>query len=162
MLNENRQGGLGMVEIIVVVAIIVTTFTAILQVAFFERRSQNLARQDLAAYVLAAGALEGTRSIRDSNWADISSLTYAMPYYLSLSATANTWELSESNPGPIGMYTRWVEIGEVFRDVNDDIVVSGTSDADTRYIEAFVSWTTAGGDTREIELETYLTNWQAY
>jgi len=160
--NLQPSSGLGMVEIIVVIAIIISTFTAILQVALFERRSQNLARQNSAAYVLARGTLEATRSIRDGNWSDISSLTYTTPYYLTLSSSANTWELSTSNPGPIDIYTRWIEVSEVFRDGNDDIVTSGTSDADTRHIEAFVSWTIGGGDTRQIDLETYLTNWQNY
>ena len=156
-----KRSGLGMVEAIVVIALIATTFVAILQLAFLERRSQTLAREDIAAYMLVRESFEASRSIRDEDWINITNLTFGTAYYPVINA--GRWEFSSSNPGIInGSYTRWVEVGEVFRDDNDDIAVSGISDPDTRFFTSYISWDIAGGTTRTIQLEMYLTNWQNY
>ena len=160
--RETRgERGLGMIEIIVVIALIAASFVAILQLSFLERRSQDLAREDTAAYMLARETLEATRVIRDEDWANITSLNFDTPYYPILSS--GVWEFSATNPGNINViYTRWVEVSEVFRDGSDNIAPTGTSDIDTVLATSRVSWITAGGATRTIELEIYLTNWQTY
>jgi len=363
-----KRSGLGMVEIIVVIALITTGFIAVLQLAFLERKTQILAKETTVAYFLVKEGFEAVRSIRDEDWTtNIASLIFATPYYPVLDN--GVWELTDTDPGPVGsvtfsddfnrvdsstlgngwvevsnppsddaeilnnqlqfdtddnsnipiiqrdftrqesgnvtltflfdwvrsgseqfydvwiqlgdsnlmvspdtsdntgvaantkwaspnhgmtnqqgfgyvngssvtevevvsgpttisiianlnsntfdldidpsdgmveaqaiafdnnvdidtlriytnlvndnnfssrefddivvsggdsIYRRWCEFSEVFRDGNDDIAVSGTSDADTRLITCYVSWTTAGGDTKQLRLQGYLTNWQAY
>ena len=156
-----NEDGLGIVEIIVVISILLTAFVAILQTAVLENKAQTLSRQTIAAYLLARESVEATRSIRDSDWANIQALAYDVPYYPQVNVS-NEWELSVSDPGPIGTHTRWIEVSEVFRDGNDDIALTGTADDDTRKITAYVSWTRAGGDMRTITIEAYITNWQGY
>lgn len=156
-----QEDGMGIVEIIVVIAIITTAFVAILQLAFLERRAQIVAREDITAYVLARESLEAVRSVRDDNWDNLSTLTFNTPYYPVINGSI--WELSGTDPGQVNGYDRWIEVEEVFRDTNDDIVLSGgTSDSDTLKATAYVEWITAGGNTRQVTLETYLTNWQGY
>lgn len=155
-----REAGFGLVEMIVVIAIITATFTAVLQLAVLQRRAQTLARQDTAAYMLAREALEAVRSVRDDNWGNISVLNYGTNYYPEI--VSGVWELSGTDPGTINnLYSRRIVISEVFRDANDDIVSSGgTSDPDTILVTAFVEWTAPGGDARTIDLSAYITNWQ--
>lgn len=160
-LNIKNENGFSMVEMIVVMAILLTTIVGILQVIFLERRAQILAREDASAYILARETMEAARSVRDSDWTNISTLSYSTPYYPQVNAS-DQWELIATNPGPVGIYTRWVEFEEVLRDANDNIAVSGTSDADTLKVTAYVEWVRPGGDTRTVTLETYLTNWQEY
>lgn len=156
----HSEAGLGLVEMIVVLAIILTTLVGLLQLITLERRTQIFAQEETAGYMLAREALEAVRSTRDEDWTNITDLTYATRYYPNLQS--NAWVLSSSNPGAIGIYTQWIEVTEVFRDASDNIATSGASDTDTAHVTAFVSWTRIGGSTRTIQLETYLTNWQAY
>ncbi|MDX1535347.1 MAG: hypothetical protein R3346_01115 [Candidatus Spechtbacterales bacterium] len=161
MKNLLSENGMGIIEIIVVVAIILSAFVAILQLTFLERRAQIIAREDIEAYMLARESLEATRSIRDDSWANLSSLTYDIPYYVVINT--NVWEITATDPGPVNGYDRWVEVSQVFRDANDDITTSGgVSDPDTLEVTSYVEWTTAGGNTRQVDMKTYLTNWQEY
>ncbi|MDX1607848.1 MAG: type II secretion system protein [Candidatus Spechtbacterales bacterium] len=161
-LKIDKESGLGMVEMIVVLAILVTTFASILQLVFLQRQAQIIAEQDASAYIIGRQTIEAVRSVRDSGWTNISSLTYDTPYYPQINSSSE-WELASSDPGSVNeIYTRWVEFGEVFRDANDNIATSGTSDPDTRKVTAYVQWARQGGDTRTITLEAYITNWQEY
>lgn len=157
---KNNQIGLGMVEMIVVIAIIFTVLVGTLQLIALERRIHIFAQEEVAAYILAREALEAVRSERDDDWTNISALIPATRYYPTLSA--GEWSLDTVNPGPIGVFTQWVEFDEVLRDANDDISGSGVLDTDSKRVTAFISWTRAGGSARTVQLETYLTNWQAY
>lgn len=159
---SSEESGLGMVEMIVVLAILVTTFAAMLQMLFLQRQAQILAEQQAAAYLVARETMEAVRSVRDSDWANITSLSYDTPYYPQINASSE-WELVAIDPGPVsGIYTRWVEFNEVLRDANDDIATSGTADPDTRKVITYVEWTKSGDETRTITLEAYITNWQGY
>lgn len=155
------NSGLGLVEMIVVVALIASSFTAILQLVVLERRTQNLASEELGAYMLAREALEAARSVRDGDWAAFAALQLETAYYPVL--FNSTWQLSAQNPGPVGIYTKWIELDPILRDGSDNIVASGgITDSNSRRVSSHVAWTTAGGGTRAIELETLLTNWQAF
>ncbi|MEX0877772.1 MAG: type II secretion system protein [Candidatus Spechtbacterales bacterium] len=155
------ERGFGIVEMIVVIAVLATTFIGIMQVLFLQQRVQILAEQDASAYILARETMESVRSVRDSNWDNVSTLSYSTAYYPRVNVS-DRWELVATNPGPVGIYTRWVEFEEVFRDSSDDIATSGTSDVDTLKANVFVRWARPGGDSRTVTLESYLTNWQNY
>ena len=154
------SSGFGMIEMFVVIALILGTFVAMLQLAVFERRSQVLASQRIKATILTEQALEVTRSVRDKSWDAFFALSLNTAYYPVFSA--NEWDLTLTNPGPTDIYTVSVQISEVFRDGNDNISSSGTSDDQTREITATVTWTGQGGDVNDIFITTYLTNWQGY
>ena len=153
-----NQKGLGMVEIIVVTAVIIVAFTAILQLFTLQAQIERVKREELAAYALLSEALEAVRAVRDDNWSNLSSLTISADYYPLISGGA--WTLAPTDPGPIDGYSQWVVLGSVARDASDDIVLSGgTLDADTLRVTAYVEWQ-SGGSTKTKSLDTYLTNWQ--
>lgn len=151
------QQGFTIVEIIIVVAVILTAFGGILQVAQFSSRAESQAHRQTKAHILAREAFEATRFVRDENWSAFAALSFDARYYPVLEG--NAWTLSPSNPGTVDGFQRWIEIREVYRDNNQDIAPSGTADPDTRNIAAYVEWIQQGGDIKTIQLETYLTNW---
>ena len=147
-----------MVEIIVVVAVVIVAFTSILELFKLQAQTERVKREELAAYTLLSEALEATRSVRDDNWSNLSSLIPGADYYPVVSS--GSWSLSLTDPGPIGRYSQWIVVSSVQRDTNDDIVTSGgVVDADTFFATAFVEWQ-SGGSTRTKSLSTYFTNWQ--
>ena len=153
-----NQKGLGMVEIIVVVALILVGFTAILQLFQLQISTERIKREELAAYALLSETLEAVRSVRDSNWNNLSSLTIGADYYPVLQGGA--WALTITNPGPLDGYSKWLNLSSVQRDVNANIVPAGGSiDGDTLRVSAFVEWQSSG-NTKTKNLTTYLTNWQ--
>lgn len=156
---RHNQKGLGMVEVIVVVAVILVGFTAVLELFRLQFRNDTTAREDVRAYALLSEAMEAVRSVRDDNWSNISGLTQGADYYPAISG--NAWVLSGADPGPIDGYSRWIVFSSVRRDANDDIVDSGGSvDADTLKVTGSIEWQ-SGGQTKTKTLITYLTNWHA-
>lgn len=153
-----KSKGLGMVEIIVVVAVVIVAFTAILQLFKLQLQSERAKREELGAYALLTETMEAVRSIRDAGWANLSSLTLGADYYAVISGGA--WTLVITDPGPLDGYTRWVVLGSVQRNASDDIVPSGgIVDSGTLEATAYVEWS-SGTATRTKTLTTYLTNWQ--
>ncbi|MFY9457916.1 MAG: hypothetical protein WAP23_03240 [Candidatus Spechtbacterales bacterium] len=154
-----NQKGLGMVEIIVVVAVILVGFTSILQLFRLQAQTERTKREELAAYAFLSEALEAVRGVRDQNWSNLSSLTLGADYYPVISSGA--WTLSLADPGPQDGYVRWIVLNSAQRNAGSDIVSSGgTVDADTFRITAHIEWQ-SGGATKTKSLTTYLTNWQS-
>lgn len=131
---------------------------AVLQLFQLQIRAERLRREELRAYALLSEALEAVRSIRDDNWANLSTLTTGTNYYTE--ASGASWTLLGADPGPIDGFTRWVVLDEVLRDANDDIVSSGWPvDPDTLEVTAYIEWQSYGS-TKTKSLNIYLTNWQ--
>jgi len=164
---KTNNKGLGLVEILVVLSVIIVAFTAILQLYKLQIQTERAKRDDLGVYALLSESLEAVRSIRDDNWTNLSSLTMGTDYYTIISGGA--WSLSSTDPGPINGFSRWVVLNSVRRDINDDIVSSGGSidsdssggsiDSDTLRITANAEWPRRN-TTSTRSLSTYLTNWQ--
>lgn len=157
-MRKDTQQGLGIIEIIVAVAVILFGFTAILQLFRLNIQSSIQNREGLRAHALLAEAMEAARSVRDAGWINLSALTPGVDYYPVISAGA--WALQTSNPGPVDGFSRRVVLDQARRDVNSDIVTSGgTIDPDTFRVTAYITWQSGGG-TKTKNLVTYLTNWQ--
>ncbi|MEX0870091.1 MAG: hypothetical protein WDZ39_01545 [Candidatus Spechtbacterales bacterium] len=161
--NLTPNEGLSIVEIVIVIAITITAFAAIFQVAFLGRRAQTITMESTAAYILAREDLEAVRSIRDGSWDDVAVLAPGTAYYTDINSE-DEWELSSSDPGPVGIYTKWIEVEEVTRDSATDNITSGSgyTDVDTIKVVSFVSWSSPSAGEQTISLEAILTNWQEY
>lgn len=148
-----------MVEIIVVVAVVMVAFTAILQLFKLQVQEERSKREELQAYALLAESLEAVRVIRDDAWTNLSSLTLGADYYPIISG--NAWTLIATNPGPIDGFTRWVTVNSVRRDdaSHDIVLVGGSVDSGTLQVTAYVEWTSRG-NTKTRDVTTYVTNWQ--
>jgi len=151
------QKGIGLIEILVGLSIIAVSFLSFLILAQYNLRAQEYSKSKIEAINLASEVIEATQSVRDENWNTLASLSLETQYYPVISG--NKWTLTTTDPGPInGTYSRWVILERVYRDANDNISSSGTEDSLTRKITAFIEWNDHG-NTKQINLVTYLTNW---
>ena len=155
--TPQQQKGFGIIEVIVCIAIIMITFWSFTGIAKYCLKIQEQNRVKIEAVNLASEAIEVVRSIRNENWDNISSLLLETKYYPIISE--NEWTLTLSNPGVInGTYNRSITLERVYRDTSDNISKSGIEDNQTMKIIALVEWNDRG-QTKQINLSTYLTNW---
>lgn len=155
-LSRERQRGITIVEIIIVIAVVLTAFAGVIQLAQLSTRAEDRAKQDAKAYILAHESLEAARFVRDESWSTFENLVLDTPYYPGIQG--NAWTLSPSDPGPIDGFSRWIEIHEVLRDTDDNIAPTGSPDDNTRLVESIVEWNRRG-ETESISMEVYFTNW---
>ncbi len=147
MYHRKTQAGFFLIEVVIAAALVGGVLITVLGlVQDTVEVSQRALERTQASYLLEEG-IEGVKSIRDSQWTNITALTHNTPYYLTWSGTA--WTLS-TTPGTIGLFTRTITFEEVYRNVTDDIVTSGgTLDAGTKKGTVTVSWSAPTGAQSE-------------
>src|SRR4030067_3008906 len=125
---RKKSKGVGLVEILIVLAVVGVCFLAIISFLIFSRGVTFQVARSTEATALAEEAIEAVRGMRDEGWtANIAPLTSGATYYPVV--TADKWTLSTPNTGTIhNLYTRTVVVENVGRDGNDDIVSSGGGD----------------------------------
>ncbi len=165
MIRNSRQNGFGLIEVVVVTALVVTALFGFAQAGSVAVRLLASERENLEATLLAQEALEAVRGARDQSWGSQIAWRTQSPlaspslsYYPTV--VASKWSLATSSPGLVnGIYDRYVVFEKVSRDPSDDIVSSGgTDDPGTRKVTAVAS-STAG---RSVVLTAYLTDFQSY
>ncbi|MBI4137846.1 MAG: hypothetical protein HY472_01180 [Candidatus Sungbacteria bacterium] len=151
--SSKFQKGLGLIEVLLVSALVTAVFGAFLQASTLSLRLLHREKENLEAVFLAGEALEAVRAIRDESWdQNIAPLTNQTPYYPIIEN--GKWRLSAQNPGTINnRYARSLVFDQVFRDAEDRIALAGTYDPDTRKVTSRITW--EGKDT---ELVAYITN----
>lgn len=148
--------GFGLIEIIIVTAIVSGSLFAFSQVGAFALKVLRHEKQTLEMTLLAEEGLEAVRSLRDESWAsNIDAHDEGTDHYIAL--TGGKWAISHTPEPPIGAYTRAVRIEQVYRDAQDRIGGSGTLDPGTVKVTATVTMT-----GRTISLVAYLTDFQQY
>lgn len=154
--SHTRAQGFGVVEVLVVTAIITVALSGLLQTEILAIRLLHAEEQQLEAIMLAQEGLEAVRSIRDESWTNkIAPLIDATSYYPIIENSK--WILSTIAPAPInGMYTRTITFASVNRNATDDIAATGTPDPNTRKITVTITW----GGNKQIQLVSYITNFQ--
>jgi Tfp pilus assembly protein PilV len=144
MINFRKSYGFALVELMVACSIIVIAiFSLISATQKGVVLSERAMRQTQASYLLEEGA-EAVKSIRDSAWTNISSLTSGTNYYLSYNNSTNVWSLSTTAITIDNIFTRTVVISDVSRDSNDDIATSGTNDPKIKLVTISISWVSSG------------------
>ncbi len=154
-----KNRGFTIIEIIVVIAVIVTIFGAILGFFAFEARVAERSRMRLTAISLAEETMEAVRNFRDNTtWATagVGYLTTSIDYHPVSSSVG--WNIISGNEN-INGFTRKINFDRVYRDANDNISGSGIEDSNSRKVTVTVSWTDRQGATNE-SLVTYITNWK--
>lgn len=151
------QSGVGLIEIIIAVGIIVIVFPAVSLLLLVSTKSTHDNIRNAEAMYLAEEGIEALYSMRNKSWsAAIVPLAAGTPYYPLISL--GEWTLTTTNPGLVNsLYTRTVTLGTVYRDANDNIAASGTSDPEARKASVSVTWQ-SGGENKSVALETYITN----
>lgn len=149
---HRQQMGNSLIEIIIAMGLVSVFALAFMQMTLGSRESGKQGQTRTEAVEYARQGLEAVRSLGRQNFASLSVGTHG------ISISGNVFTLSGSQ-NTSGVFTRTVQIALVQRDANGDIVQSGGSvDYDTRYVTSTVTWM-MGDDTRQVVLDTYLTNW---
>lgn len=160
-MNNFKQNGYGLIEIIIVVTIGVVVFLAVSGClnSFLKISIQNTDTTE--ALFLAKSSLEQARAVRDEDWANISSLTPESSYYFTSNLASPAKWISQVGTGSEDKYTIWITVSEVRRDGDDNIVSAGGTytDANTLKITSNVSWSTTDG-VKQIKLFEYLTDFR--
>jgi len=160
--NEFVERGFGLIEIVIVTAIVTIALFAFSQAGVLAVRLLRIEKENLEAMLLAQEALEAARSIRDESWTNnIAPLVNGAIYYPSI--INGKWTFTTIPPPLInGRYMRYIVLNQIFRDTSSDkIAPSGMLDINTRKISARVEWKKNVGSinaTSTVELITYFTN----
>ncbi len=153
-LSIPSQKGAGLIELLIAVAIIATSFFSIAQISVMAMTAVQDRTDKVRALDLAQEGIESVRSMRDGSFTNnIGVLTFGSTYYAVISG--GKWTLSASNPGVLSdKFTRTVVVNNVSRDINDNIVTSGgTNDPKTKKVTVTVSW---GTPVKSIQLIAYI------
>jgi prepilin-type N-terminal cleavage/methylation domain-containing protein len=152
----NKKSGFSLVEVMVACLIISLTTIALMSATANGIKLSDTALRQVQASSLMEEGVEAVKSIRDTSWATISTLSLDTTYYLSFDINTNTWSLGTDPTAVIDeMFTRTVIISAVSRDENDDIASSGTVDEGTKKVDVSVSWLYAG-ETNSKNISFYL------
>jgi len=155
MFKSSLQSGFGLIEVVIVTAIVIVALSAFLQTGVFSIRLLRGQTESLTATMLAQEGMEAVRAVRDESWTNnIAALTNATTYYPVI--INSKWTLTTNNPGvQNGLYSRSIIFDQVFRDAQDDIAASGTLDTNTKKITVTVTWS-----NKQEQLIAYITNFQ--
>lgn len=137
--------GFGLIEVVVGMAIISSTFVALAGVARFSLNVIDQANLNLRAAFLASEGIEAVKIIRDESWMNrIMPLTNGTTYYLSY--VSGAWTITVSpQPKIDGLFERSITFAEVRRDGFDNIISSGGSvDLKTRKVTVRTVWSYLG------------------
>lgn len=159
--NIQRQLGSGLIEIVVIILIFALGFITMMQFYRVSLIKSSLQQNQTQAAYLAAASLEAVRQIRDRDWSNISALNLNQDYTLTKTGSPPDWDLI-LGAETIDQFQRTIRFFEVYRDANDNIIASpGALDTDSTKAVATVSWQQIG-QTHQVSLTSYLTNWQSY
>ncbi len=156
--NQNRNG-FGIVEILIIAAIISISLVAIAGVGNFSLKTSSQIKKDVIATNLASEILEATRAIKEGSWATLAAYTIGTAYHPTKTGNPLIWSLAPGSENLNG-FSRQILIESVYRDANDDIVSGGgVLDPNTRKITAIVSWSYQDKNY-QTAVSSYLTNWK--
>lgn len=148
---------MSLIEVVVGASLIATTLIGlVLLVQLYSRVSRDNTSLIQGSFLIEEG-MEGMRSVRDNNWNNIQNLASTTAYYLLFN---NSVFLATTTPQNFidGRFERLITAGEVYRDADGVIVLSGgTLDSDTKKITASVSWRGSTSTTTQT-VSTYLAN----
>ena len=152
-----RAGGFGLIEILVVAAMISVALIGFGEVARISLRLLQDEKAAMEASFLIQEGFEGVRALRDQSWnSNISTRPSGTNHFLS--AAWGSWALGTTvQPNINGKYFRTLVFESVNRDGNDRIAAAGSNDAGTRKLTVTVSWKNRNA-TSSVSAAGYITN----
>ena len=146
--------GFGLVEVLVALGVFVLIAFWGVSVVLHSFSSNRLGDEETKATVYAQEGIEAVRSIKNQDWDSLSVGSFGMD------DSGGSWAFAGSSDS-LDNFTRVVEISEVRRDGSGEIVETGGSvDDDTVRVVSRVSWNYSPDRSNEVELVTYLTNFE--
>jgi len=151
-----QQRAFGLIEIVISVAIV----SSVLGTFFYFYRQALIVNQHTTVLVqsnmLLVEGIEVVKFLRDESWStNIATLSTSTPHYLVF--TSGDWEVVATSTSIDSVFTRYFELDDVYRDVNDDIAVSGDYDQNTLKLVMSVEALERGATSTEA-VTTYITN----
>jgi len=159
---NKENTGFTIVEIIVVIAIIITAFIAILSFFIFENRTSDRGRIRLRAISLLEETMEAVRNFRDNtDWEinGVGTMGSGTNYHPVMAS--KSWDIISGNEAIDG-FTRVIIFTSISRDANDNIEQTYNplrNDSDTKKVSIIITWKDRDTPTSE-SLGTYITNWR--
>lgn len=132
---KNFQKGQSLVEIVLVIGLSAIILPALLTGLVSSRQGKAQQAQRTQAVYLLNETVDAVRSVREKGWA-----TFSINGTYHTATSSGSWVLS---PGPavINGLTQEVVIGDVNRDSNGAIVLSGgTLDPSSKKVDILISW----------------------
>jgi len=155
MFKKQKSSGFIFLEIVIAVALISIVFVTLLGIGFLSLNISSSLQKTTQANSLIKEEFEAVRSFRDgTTWANFKNINFGSPNFYYFTPNSNQWARN-SGTETLGIFTRNIIFGQVYRDANGDIAPSGTLDNDTIKVTVTVSWS-----SKTLQIITYLTNWQ--
>ena len=177
------QQGFAIVDALIASTIIIVALTSILSLVTLSLVVSSITKQTTQATLFAQDTMEATRNFRDGiDWNNddfgngydgLGVVLTGAVYHLEQSTDSPPrWKLLAGNE-TIDEFTRSVVFRSVCRDTSSDditgitdtngttttcVINGGVYNADTKEVTVTASWTERGR-SHEVELVTYLTNW---
>ena len=155
MKSMPKTHGISLVEALIGIAIIVA---AVIAAFLYYGIALKVAKQStdrVQAAIILTETAEALRTMRDAGWSNISSLSEGVEY--SMNFTGTSWQATTTPQLVESRFARTFSISPVYRDGNDDIVISGgTLDPETKRFLIKVEWVNSGGFSSESQM--YLAN----
>src|SRR3989344_4997112 len=152
--------GFGLVEVVIASAIISVSVFSLSAVSVIGSRLQSQSLEKIRANFLAEEGLEAMRFLRDKSWnTNLANLSSGTNYYVSFASSTSQWSVGSTDvPYADSFFDRKITVENVFRDSNDNIVLSGgAQDPDTKKVTVVVLWQDRNATTT-INLSTYLSD----
>jgi Tfp pilus assembly protein PilV len=155
---RQRQGSL-LVDVLLAIAVASLFAVALAGLASMSNRSVTAARHQTEAAALAKGAMEQVVAIKQAKWSDLELGRVV------ISRQGNKYEMDkitdQAAPDELlgGVYTRRIELSEVYRDAAGKFSTVGTPDPHVMQITVTVRWTERE-EEHQVVLVNYVTNWK--
>lgn len=148
-----KSPGQILIEVLVAIAIFSIILAATVQLFLGSLEAGLLGNAEIKAAFLLQENLEAIRSVREEDWNNLQNGRF----YPSVQDAH--WSLVATDSGEtVDQFTRWLEIANVFRDAQGQIVESGGQvDPSTKKVTSQVTW--EGFIPRELTTVTYLTRY---
>jgi prepilin-type N-terminal cleavage/methylation domain-containing protein len=145
MKKIQKKAGFSLVEVLIASAMISLTAFALIASTTKGLELSDRALNQVQANNLIEEGIEAIKTIRDTNWNNISNIQNNVDYYLNFDLNSNSWNLltliNEENSIVDEIFYRKITFSSVERDANtDDIVSSGVIDGGGKRVNVEVKW----------------------
>ena len=137
-------------------ALLLVSLTSLLLISGFENAKSTDFQEGLWF------AQEGISAIKTVDFGDLFVTASGSLHFVTSTADTGSWQLLENGPQNFGKFSRSVVVSSVKRDFTCAFSEEPghATDVDTFQIESNVTWEDTNGETRDISLESFRTNWE--
>lgn len=159
MKNNN---GFSVLEVVISTAISAVLLITFLTLIFESKKAGAGSSDDLKAMLYLREAIEVSKDLEKTNWAEIKNSLCAGPEKCHPEIASGAWIFVTGEEILENRFTRKISVFPVYRSSvsfpNEITETPGILDPNTKKIKASVSWPARGGQNKTINLENYVYN----